>query len=225
MSLKFKKHPGREYVKVICDVCGGLFYQKDTIQITNKYNFQNGLVVCLADVDQINEQVLPNNHIDRPITRPDLLRPERFDEFSINLNDNRLPSAPRVPFAQVDPINDYVDLYWQGPEDTGSSEIVGYKVVRANPQLGTYEVLSINTGSGATFYQDTGSNINLEYSYKIAAINSFGVGAYSSEFFWPKPTFIWEDINYLVLSQNGNAIAASDTGYLIRLNHIEEGIK
>lgn len=218
------KYPGREYVKVICDVCGGQFRQKDTVLITNKYNTQYGLVVCKADADQINEQVLPNNHIDRPISSPQTLRPERPDQYAVNLLDDRVPGPPRNPVAQVNPINETIDLLWQGPEDNGSSAIIGYKIVRASPQLSFYETVISNTNDGATYYQDISADVSAEYSYKIATINSFGTGNYSVEFFWPTITFIWQDINYLVASQDSSVITTSDTLYPIRVNHTEAGV-
>lgn len=225
MALKFNigHHPGREYVKVICDVCGGLFYQKDTIKITDKYNYQYGLVVCKADADERNDQVLPNNHVDKPISQPDLLRPEQTDQFAANELDDRVPGPPRLPFAQVNPINETIDLFWQGPEDVGSSNIIGYMIMRATPQLSVYETIESNTGTEYTYYQDLTAAVSSEYSYKIAAINSYGTGAYSPEFFWPTQRVLWSDINYLVVSQDSSVLVTSDTLYPIRLNHTEAG--
>ena len=216
----FKHHPGRDYVKVICDVCGGQFRQKDTIRITDKYNHQYGLVVCRADADEINEQSLPNRHVDKPISQPEILRPERTDSFAVNLNDDRVPGAPRNPFAQVNPINDTIDLFWQGPEDTGSSGIIGYVIKRASPQLAYYDTISANTGTEYTYYQDLTADVSTEYSYKIAAVNSFGTGAYSEEFFWPVNRTTWSDLIYLLISNEALVI----DGNPLRMNHTESGI-
>lgn len=224
MALKFNINnpPGRDYVKVICDVCGGLFYQKDTIKITDKYNYQFGLVVCRKDADERNDQVLPNNHKDKPISQPDKLRVERTDSFATNDADDRVPGPPRVPFAQVNPINDTIDLFWQGPEDTGSSSIIGYKVERADPQLGPYTLVISNTGTSYTYYQDLTANVSTDYSYRIAAINSFGVGSYSAEFFWPRNNITITDIEYIV-DGDGNVVTGSD-GYNLRSNYTDRGI-
>lgn len=224
MALKFTRHPGREYVKVICQICGGLFYQKDTVQITDKYNHQYGLTVCRKDADERNDQVLPNRHVDRPISNPGSLSPERADEFSVNEIDDRLPGAPRLPFAQVHPINDTIDLFWQGPEDTGSSGIIGYKIQRSDPQFAFYETIETTTSSNNTYYQDLSADVNTDYSYRIAAVNSYGTGPYSIEFFWPKQSSPYTDINYLIISQNGNILRNSDTLYEIRLNYTQLGI-
>jgi hypothetical protein len=218
-EVMFKHHPGRDYVKVICDVCGGQFRQKDTIRITDKYNHQYGLVVCKADADEINEQSLPNRHVDKPISQPEILRPERTDSFAVNLNDDRVPGAPRNPFAQVNPINDTIDLFWQGPEDTGSSGIIGYIIQRADPQLSYYDILSANTGTEYTYYQDLTADTSAEYSYKIAAINSFGTGAYSEEFFWPVNRTTWSDLTYLLISPANEALVID--GNPLRMNHTE----
>lgn len=209
MALKFNKHPGREYVKVICQVCGGQFYQKDVVQITDKYNYQYGLIVCKKDADERNDQVLPNRHVDRPISNPGLLSPERADEFAVNELDDRLPGAPRLPFTQVHPINDTIDLFWQGPEDTGSSGIIGYKIVQAFPQYSTYITLVSNTGNNATYYSDLVTSVNSEVSYKVAAINSFGTGPYSVDFYWPQ---VGADIyTYLVISPGGEVLTVNGT--------------
>lgn len=225
MTLKFNKHPGRGHVKVICDVCGGEFYQKDTVKVTNKYNTQHGLVVCFKDLDEINEQILPNNHIDRPISSPELLRPKRPDVLEPNLNDDRLPGPPRSPFTQVNPITDTIDLLWQAPEDQGSSVIVGYIIERASPQLSTYRVVTPNTNSAATYFNDPSADTSIEYSYRVAAINGFGTGPYSEEFFWPTVNIPWMDLNYLVTSDTLEVIATSDTLYGIRVNHLETGVQ
>lgn len=216
--FKIKTAPGREYVKVICDVCRGEFHQKDLSLVTNKYSTQYGQMVCKADLDDINEQVLPNNIHERPISSPELLRPDREPQFSSNPNDDRLPSAPLSPQALVNPINDTVDLYWSGPEDNGSSIVTGYVIERSDPQFSTYMVLTSNTHSISTYYQDVTAIVTTEYSYRIAAINSFGTGPYSKEFFWPVLSEDGSNVNYLVLSQNGYNLITSDTELPIRLN-------
>lgn len=224
MTLKYPigTHPGREYVKVICDVCGGLFHQKDTVRVTNKFNYQNGLVVCFKDLDEINEQILPNNHIDSIISSPGILRPERPDQFVVNETDNRLPSAPRQPYTRVNPIDNLIDLYWMGPNDAGSSSIIGYKILRAEPQLAFYDTVDDNTSDPATYYTDTTANVSSEYSYKVAAVNSFGTGPYSEEFFWPTNRVPYGDIEYLVTDLNQTI--TTDSGIAIRLNLTNLGV-
>lgn len=211
--LKFRHHPGSGFVKVICDVCGGQFYRKDTLLIRDKYNFQNGLVVCRQDVDRINEQILPNHIIDHPVSDPASLRPERADSFATNANDDRVPGAPKqlqaLAGGVVTPI---IELFWEGPDDNGSSPIIGYKVVRAYPQGGYFEIVIANTNSGASYYADVSSDLSLASAYKVAAINSFGTGAYSNIAYYPTN---FDDIrNYLLVSQTGNYLLTSDGAYI-----------
>lgn len=220
--LKFKRPPGRDYVKVICDVCKGEFYQKDVTLVTDKWSSQLGMVVCFPDLDVVNEQIKPNFHREKPISYPELLRSDSISEYVVNENDDRVPGSPRNPLTKVNPINETVDLYWEGPEDTGSSGIVGYRIERALPQLGNPIILVDNTFSGATYYQDISADVSLEYSYRVAAINSFGMGAYSETFLWPNNKKIEED--YVVLSQNINTyITLSQNGFFIRTNQVGRG--
>lgn len=220
MTLKFKggKYPGQEYMKVICDVCRGEFYRKDTVLVKNKYNFQYGQVVCFKDLDEINEQVLPNKSRDRPVKSPETLRPPKDPVFDVNENDDRLPSAPRAGYTQPHPLNNTIDLFWQGPEDSGSSGIIGYKIARATPQLSSYTVIDADTETGATYYSDLTADVTLKYSYKVAAINSFGVGSYSIDFFWPYNDNPDYEAQYLVISPAGDTLEVN--GVPVRMNHI-----
>ncbi len=216
------KHPGREYVKVICDICHGEFYQKDTTLVTDKYNLQYGKLVCFADLDEINEQVLPNYHTDQPTPNPELLRPERAFRFAVNENDDRLPSAPLHPLARANSVTNTIDLLWQGPDDNGSSAIIGYKIVRAFPQLSDYSTLVSDTGTGSPYYNDITSEFTVPSSYKVAALNSFGTGAYSVDFYWPVNTLNWSDIEYLVISPGTDVLEID--GFPLRMNHTAAGL-
>lgn len=209
------KHPGSGFVYVICDVCGGKFRRKDTQLVRDKYNFQNGLVVCKKDLDRINEQVLPNKIKESVISAPETLQTEKADQFAAQLIDDRLPGAPRLPFTQVNPINDTIDLFWQGPEDNGSSPISGYKIQQTTPQGAPFITLESSTGTNATYYQDLVSNVNLIYAYRVAAINSFGTGAYSEEFYWPTPNREQLASNYIVTSDTMLVITTGSGLYFV----------
>jgi hypothetical protein len=195
-----KQSIGRDYVNVICDVCLGKYHSKDVSLITDKHNFQYGQVVCSGCKDEVNEQVFPVTSRERPISSPETLRPPKAVTTIVNANDDRLPSAPREPFCQVNPIDNYVDLFWQGPLDTGSSAILGYKIVRASQLIQVFSTISDNTNSGATYYTDTTSDVDLRYIYKVAAITSFGTGPYSEEFYWPKDTSPLTYTRYLIIT-------------------------
>ena len=204
MAIKFSRHPGSGFIKVICDVCGGLFYRKDTVKITDKWNFQNGLVVCLKDADKINEQVLPNNIIDKPVPSPELIRKEHADEFVSNVNDDTLPTAPTNLYASPASIEPVVALSWQGPSSPGSSGIIGYKVRRILSS-GEPIVSLILTGDEAPYYEDVSSSVSAAYSYEIAAINSFGTGPYSAIFYYP--TLSQQGaIDYILVSQDASSL-------------------
>jgi hypothetical protein len=212
MPLRFppNKHPGPDGVYVICDVCGRKVRRKDTQLIRDKWNFQNGLVVCKWDVDNVNLQVLPYKHKEELVTSPETLRSEPSDTFATPETDDRTPSAPRLGKACPDTITGTsIQLNWVGPIDAGTSRITGYVIERATPQLSNYAAVTSDTGSNSTFYTDTTADVDTEYTYRIAAINGAGTGTYSEDIFYPTirvPT----DINYLSLSQNDNVLATSD---------------
>jgi len=216
MSLKFNKHPGSGYIKVICDICGGLFYRKDTTLVRDKNNFQNGLIVCNNDIDKVNGQILPNNHVDSVVPSPQLIRIEKPEQIVTNVSDDRVPSAPQRLSASPDTVQDYVALYWEGPIDPGSSGIIGYSIRRAEPQYGNHEVVTSNSGTESPYYLDITSSVSSEYTYEIAAINSFGTGAYTAPFPYPTQT-ITSSIVYLAVGPSGNALATGD-GTLIILS-------
>jgi hypothetical protein len=211
VALKFpsNRHPGSEYIQVECDVCHGWFYRYQVVRVTNKYSTQHGMVVCQRDFDEINEQSLPNRIREGKVPSPELLRPKRDPIFATNPNDDRLPSAPRLGQTRVNPLDDYIDLYWQGPEDPGSSAIIGYIIARANPQLANYIIVETMT-TNPTYYTDTSADVNMEYSYKVAAYNGFGTGPYSEEFFWPVKRVPF-DIVYLGIN-NGTDVLGTSSG-------------
>lgn len=222
MALKFTKHPGTGYIKAVCDVCCGVFYRKDLIYVTDPYNFQKGLFVCKDDLDKRNPGVLPIKHVERPCPSPELIRPELDPIYSINENDNRAPSAPRNGKAIGDPVDDYIDIYFDAPIDTGSSGILGYIVKRTTPQTNN-DYTELNTNSGTPFYIDSAANISLEYTYKVAAYNSFGTGPYSELFYWPIPDLPPTGETYLSTSQSDDIITTG-TSYYIRLSHTSNGV-
>jgi hypothetical protein len=173
MALKFKSHPGSGYIKVTCDVCGGKFYRKDTVLVKDKYNYQHGLVVCLSDLDQTNEQNLPNRIRETQVPGAEMIRAERPDSFVLSGLDDTLPSVPRLLTAELGVLEDVVTLAWQAPEIIGSSGITGYTIKRDG------NVIATNTGNGATTYEDSSAVATNSYTYSVAAVNSFGTGAYT----------------------------------------------
>lgn len=214
MALKYNSHPGSGYMKVVCDVCGGEFLRKDVALVKDKYNFQNGLVVCFADLDSINEQVLPNRHTEAPVPSPELIRPVHDLEYATNDNDDRVPSAPRNGIAYPSTIDSTIFISWDGPFDTGSSDITGYLITRADPQASYQATIEANTGSSATFYEDTTGLVATDYTYTVAAINSYGTGAASPLIYYPT-VLVDTSVNYLVLSQDSSVLTTGDGTYII----------
>lgn len=216
MTLRFavNKHPGGGYVYVICDICGRKVRRKDTQLISDKYNFQNGLVVCNYDIDRINEQSLPVKIKERIVDDPKSLRPEQADRFVENENDDRVPSAPQQLEAKASTVGATVDLFWQGPQDNGSSMITGYVIERASPQYSVYEVINPNTMTDTTYYNDTSADITQEYTYRIAAINGAGTGPYSEEAPFPAPN-VSPGVNYLTVSQDDSVLETGSGDFIV----------
>lgn len=108
MSRKFPDgyHPGAGYVYVICDVCGRKVRRKDTQKVNDRWNLQNGLVVCKWDIDKVNEQNKPIKVKEKLITNPKDLRSEPTDRFESPDVDDRAPSAPQKLEAKASILGD-----------------------------------------------------------------------------------------------------------------------
>lgn len=72
-----------------------------------------------------------------------------------------------------------INLSWTAPAYTGGASIVGYQITENRAGAGDVVIVS-NTGSTATTYTRTGLDRVVAYTYKVAAINSAGVGANSN---------------------------------------------
>ncbi len=72
-----------------------------------------------------------------------------------------------------------INLSWTAPAYTGGAAIVGYQITENRAGAGDVVLVS-NTGSTATTYNRTGLDRVVSYTYKVAAINSAGVGANSN---------------------------------------------
>ncbi|HEX6518871.1 MAG TPA: fibronectin type III domain-containing protein [Streptosporangiaceae bacterium] len=87
-----------------------------------------------------------------------------------------VPSAPQKLAATGGA--GQVALSWQAPSSSGGSSITGYDVYRGTAS--GQESLVASDVSG-TFYTDTGLGQGTQYFYTVAAVNSAGVSAMSSE--------------------------------------------
>jgi len=194
------------YMYTICDLCGRKRHQKDTLIVSDIYDRHNGLLICKEHKDQPAPGVRPLKILETITSTPKYVRRENTDRFVVNANDDRLPGKPREVRPQASTLGSYVDVYWTGPDDVGSSAIIGYQVTQYSPQLGNPIVVAANTSDPAGYFRDTTANVNSEYSYTIAAINSFGTGPESEPGYYPHLR-VDTSIVYLSASQGSVLIA------------------
>jgi len=218
MPIERKTGPG--YAYILCDVCGRKIRQKDAILITDRYNTQSNLLVCKNDADKTNPQNIPFSISELNITNPKLVRSEAPDTNIVNPYDNRVPSAPQLAIATIHPINSTIILQWQGPVDAGSGPIIGYIITRAEPQLTLDVTIESNTNINSTYYEDLTGDISVDYSYTIAAINTFGTGPSTIAYY---PVNRSDDIlgstnKYLVTSQTSYTITTGSGVYILAGN-------
>jgi hypothetical protein len=210
IHVSYTKYPGNEHYYVICDVCGCKLRKRDAIQIQDRFNLQNKLLVCKRDADKENQQARPFKA--REYKAPRLVRPDT-DHLQLDNNPTRLPSAPLQLQAFINPIANSILLTWLGPDSGGSSEITGYVIYQANPQLTTSVVINANTQNASPTYNDLVSDINGSYTYQVAAINSAGIGPKSLVAFYPT---IQASLTALYLcAGNGNVLSAGNGTLLL----------
>jgi subtilisin family serine protease len=85
------------------------------------------------------------------------------------------PSAPTLLGAPADGV---VVLSWTEPASDGGSAISGYNVYRRVG--GGQEAPLASTGAGETTYVDFGLTNGTDYTYRVAALNGAGEGAFSN---------------------------------------------
>lgn len=185
------KHPGDGYYFVICDVCGRRLRARDAVKINDKYNSLNGMVVCKHDADKTNLQNKPIKMTEKPF-RGKFVRPEDTNPTYIYIEtaaeiesgDTTTPSNltnPGVPryLSIYEVTSTAITFQWQGPENSGSSAIKGWKIERESPIGGGFTTLVADTGNTATFYENTGLTASTQYNYRVSAINLAGTGSAS----------------------------------------------
>lgn len=100
-----------------------------------------------------------------------------------------VPGAPSTPEI-LDVSHDGMTITWTPPEDNGGSTIAGYIIERK--EAGSDRWLRINKNPVTmTRYRATGLIENLEYEYRVTAINSRGTGKPSAN---SKPTIAMDPI-------------------------------
>lgn len=217
MSLKYGigSHPGSDFMFVLCDACGRKARQYETELVRDRYNRYNNMVICNRCTEKTNEQVIPITVKDVILDNAELARPEPQDVYIVNSNASTVPSAPTNLRAMADPIGGaYIMLQWTGPDNPGNSGIIGYLIEQAIPQQSLFATLVANTGTANTMYLDYDTDVSSECEYRIAAINSSGVGAYSAVCFYPT-SVVSIDTNYIGVSQDGTVLATSAGVYII----------
>lgn len=210
------RYPGTDHVYVLCDVCGRKVRRKDTQRITDKWNLQHGLIVCKWDVDNVNEQNKPHRIKETIISQPKMMRSEPSDGYATPGTDDRTPGAPRQLRATASTLGSSVDLNWLGPIDVGTSQITGYKIERSELvsngyngfEYGAFAVLTADSGSGNTYYNDTTATVSSSYAYRVSAINGAGTGTVSDLAYYP--TGASEVVlDYLLTSQSSSILTTS----------------
>ncbi len=196
-------YPGNGYYYVICDVCGKKVRFKDTVQIKDKYNYQNGLLVCRADADKTNPQAALRARKER--RNPIITRGEPANQFvttdqdypyTYHYTDADDANAHMAVLWSEEPYFEMESEYepsrpmylqelevtattfaflWIGPQCSVSLTISGYQIERATGS-GDYVIIKENTSSGAGYYVDTGLTSGTTYTYRVSAINAAGVG-------------------------------------------------
>ena len=208
--------PGDGYMYVICDICGRKVRQKDTVVIRDRYNLQNNLVVCKEDADKPNPQLRPFYVRERQLPNPKYVRGDVADQY-LSYTSTQVPSAPRLLNVTNEALSQQIMLTWQGPDNCGDSQIIGYRVTRAQPQLSTQFIVISDTLSYDTFCFDTTGIIGTYYTYQVAAINAAGVGPYSSIFYYPSQ-IIDDTVEYIITDDTLYTLETDDTNLYIEMD-------
>jgi len=195
INLSPRRYPGDGFYYAICDCCGFKFRANELRLMEDKYNLQNGLLLCKKDYDQTNPQQYLKAVRERGMRQPSIVRAEpslanapytyisspseiETGNGGVYPTPGLLPGAPR--FAQISDItSNSIAFKWLGPVDSGTNMIQGYQINRSIGS-GSFSTLTANTMSPGEFYIDTGLTLGVKYNYTIQAINTYGVGPVSS---------------------------------------------
>lgn len=207
-----RKAPPRGSYYVICDICGVKIRANAAILITDKFHTHYNLLVCKKDFTTRNPQTTLKAIKDDVSTNPKKTRPE-LPERNVNNIATALPSVPYNLIVTVSPLEDKLILRWYPPLNPNGI-ITGYVITRADPQSSTQFVIEADTESACTQYIDNDSDINLAYTYAVAAINGFGTSAYSELAYYPTQQ---EDLiySYLTVSQTGFVLTTGEGEFFL----------
>ncbi len=170
-----------------CDICAKKVRTQDTVYVSDKYSSSRGLVVCREDYDKVSP--LAANKItprERPLTNTKKLRSAPRGHYEDNPNSDRVPSAPtKVRAAPTTFGDEFIELTWEGSDDQGSDRVTGYQITRAYPQQSYQFTIETNTNNEAPYFRDLTGDVSTEYTYTVAAINAYGIGAPSELVYYP----------------------------------------
>ncbi len=203
----------------VCDVCAKQIRVEEATLVKDRYNLQNGFLVCQKCLDPTQTLLRPVKAMERPPAQLGKLRKPPSGVYSDNPNSSRVPSAPQRPIAYASTIGETVELRWEGPLDAGSDRIIGYCITRASPQAAYQVIINANTGISEPYYTDVEGLVDEEYTYTVAAINGFGVGAESEIAYYPAnrvdPLILSGAYSYLIDGETNFTITTGDGDYII----------
>jgi len=205
-------YPGGNKQYIECFICGAKVRAEEARIINDPYSDRVGMIVCQRDFDRTNQQ--QSIKAIREYTTRDRvkIRTEPAEVSIVVADDDRVPSAPRDVFV-VGADENGVELRWQGPEDTGSSCITGYRISRSDPCGSAITVINSNTNSPVMRYIDSTAVLTTEYGYLVQAINGAGVGSRSEEICYP-PSAVVGSFRYYITENNFNLFSEDSKFYI-----------
>lgn len=96
-----------------------------------------------------------------------------YSASSNSITPTTTPATPTIGLASVSASSTSATITWTAPFSNGSA-ITGYSIV-SNPETTTQ-----TTGSGSTSMTFTGLTYGTAYTFTVAAVNTVGMGSYSS---------------------------------------------
>jgi hypothetical protein len=100
-----------------------------------------------------------------------------YSAASSSVTPMRIASAPTM--STVTPANEQVTITWSAPTSNGGSTITDYSVQYSSSGGSSWST-AVLTGSTSTSFAVTGLRNGSTYVFRVAAVNSVGVGTYSS---------------------------------------------
>jgi len=88
-----------------------------------------------------------------------------------------LPGKPGIP-TFTDVLDTSVVLHWTAPEDNGGAEITNY-VIHCRPETEAEWKPATSDKVAKTEHKLTNLKTNVEYTFKVAAVNKVGTGPFS----------------------------------------------